>query len=114
MNITLRDEILVVCPYESKRCGKDLLNDVKGLRKAARNTCLPTESEFREMLLRMVEVDNILEPWAVQRVKKKKLRLFVVGEFLGRDPLLFHYKLTPLGWRSQRSLLDIIRKMQDG
>ena len=118
MQLTLQEEILVVCHYETMRSGQYLLNDVVTLRRSMRGVYDITEAEFREMLRRMVEMDNLLEPWKHQLMpsedKKIRFKYFIVGDMLGRDPLVFHYKLTPLGWRRQRKLLEDLRKIEGG
>jgi hypothetical protein len=115
MALTLRDEILVVCAYESRTYAKHLMTAVIALRKALGNTRPVDEAEFALMLRKMVDLDDLLEPWMVQEIQRnRRLKFYIVAEISGRNPLLFHFKLTPKGWRKQRDLLEMLRKMDGG
>ena len=112
MHMTLRDEILVVCDYENFTYGKEIKERVEALRNSAHITHLPTDSDMRALLRVMVEKDGLLEPWIGYKRGKKLWKYFLVGEFEDRDPLRLHFKLTPMGWRAQKKLLDEMMRIQ--
>lgn len=106
MQLTQREEILVVCDYEMVSQVGFILYAIQERRKSIGDKRPLTVGDLNRMLFDMVEYDNLLEAWIRPSKKKLLIRLAELSGWRAKDPLCVYYRLTPAGWRAERDLED--------
>jgi len=108
MQLTLREEILVVTDYESLVHGRSILTAIQKRRKSINDIRHLTTLELSKVLYSMVEFDNLLEAWIKPLKQNNCVRIADMNEWRATIPLDLFYRLTPAGWRRERDLANRI------